>query len=168
MRTFLFKPEVHVGTDQPTEVGSQQSEWIEVQIDPDDLWPLHRVLARTGMSKATLQRRIKDGTFPRSVITDTRRKTNFWTKISVLGWMDLQRHGGDLKDAYLNATVSNETDDLVQDYEETERYQSKSQGDAFFEMSRNMRHDFDFFTKKYPNLKEWAEGRRHLFKNGEE
>lgn len=160
MKTYLVNTDVFVQTLPPSVKAPQDCGWIEFKIDPTDLYSLNQVASKTGLSKATIQRRIKEGSFPRSQITDIYRKKNFWTKLSVLGWIDLQKYDGPLPEAYLNAKLSDETDDAVQSLEETGRYLTKKEGDALFEMRQAMNHDFAAFCEAHPRLKEWLETRK--------
>lgn len=166
MKTYLFRPAVFEQSSLESSEDLQKSVWIEVELNPEDLLNLNQVVAKTGLSKATVQRRIQDGVFPRSDITDIHGKKNYWSKVSVLGWIDVQKHNGKVPDALLNTVLSDKTDDAIQALEERGDYVSKTDGDAIFEMKQKMRHDFDAFCKDYPHLKKWAESRRYLFTKG--
>lgn len=163
MKTYLFRPAVLEQSSLESSDDLQKSVWIEVELNPEDLLDLNKVVVKTGLSKSTIQRSIKDGGFPRSDITDIHGKKNYWPKVSVLGWMDLQKHNLEHPETYLTAVLSNETDDAIQAIEERGEYINKSDGDKMFEMAQKMRHDFESFCRDHPHLKEWAESRKYLF-----
>ena len=167
MKTYLFRPAVCEQSSLESSEDLQKSVWIEVKINPEDLLNLNQVVVKTGLSKATIQRRINSGSFPRSDITDIHGKKQYWSKVAVLGWVDLQKHDEGLPEAYLNAVLSDETDDAIQALEVRGDYISRTDGDVIFEMTQKMRYDFDTFCRERPHLKEWAESRRYLFTNGQ-
>jgi predicted DNA-binding transcriptional regulator AlpA len=166
MKTYLFRPATYEHSTLEASEDSLKSVWIEVELNPEDLLNLNQVVVKTGLSKATIQRRIQEGIFPRSDITDIHGRKNYWSKVSVLGWIDLQKHNGRVPDAFLKTVLSDETDDAIQALEERGDYVSRTDGDAIFEMTQKIQHDFDAFCKDYPHLKGWAESRRYLFTKG--
>ncbi len=101
MKTYLFRPAIYEHSNAEASEDSQASVWIEVKLNPEDLLNLNQVVVKTGLSKATIQRRIQNGIFPRSDITDIQGKKNYWSKVSVLGWIDLQKRNGQVPDAFL-------------------------------------------------------------------
>lgn len=167
MKTYLFRPEIFDQSSLESSEDLQKSVWIEVKINPKDLLNLNQVGAKTKLSKSTILRRIKDGSFPRSNFSDIHRKKNYWLKLSVFDWVDLQKLDGELPEAYLNAVRSDETDDAAQAVEERGEYISKAQADKIFEMRQKARHDFEAFCKDHPRLKDWAESRKDQFTKGE-
>jgi len=168
MKTYLFRPVVLEHSNLESSEDSQKSVWIEVKLNPEDLLNLNQVVVKAGLSKATIQRRINARSFPRSDITDIHGKKQYWSKVAVLGWVDLQAHDEEHPKAYLNAVVSDETDDAIQALEVRGDYIGKKDGDVIFEMTQKMRHDFDAFCRDHPHLKEWAESRRYLFAKGKD